>query len=251
MTIYHRILITGGTKRIGAAIARRLAALPNVELILHYNKASNDAQALAQELQNVSHIKVNIIQCDLVDAAAVSGLIAKAARQFGPITILINNAAVFEPQQDNPATLTKELWDKHLTINTWAPLRLALDFAKQLPDDITGNIVNILDQRVVNISGAFLSYTVSKAALATLTQSLAIALAPRIRVNGVAPGMTLPAPNQDLTHFHERQAATPLGTGGDPAEIANTVAFLIDNKTITGQIIAVDGGEHLVKKAKV
>ena len=245
------ILITGAADRIGAGIARTLAG-HGYNIIIHCHHSVKKAEALAADLTKKFAIETAVVQADLNDAAARVDLMKQAKNAFVGLHGLINNAAVFDIEHDNIDGLDDALWQQHLQTNTHAPFHLSQLFAKQLPKTVpAGNqacIINLLDQRVLNLSGHFLSYTVSKAALATLTQTLALALSPRIRVNGIAPGMILPARDQSLVHFRKRVESNPLRTGGTVQNIAATALFLLCTPSITGQIIAVDGGEHLVKK---
>ncbi|MGE5146157.1 MAG: SDR family oxidoreductase, partial [Candidatus Eiseniibacteriota bacterium] len=170
-------------------------------------------------------------------------LIGRAVAALGPLGLLVNNAAVFE--RDEALTVTRASWDRHMETNLRAPFVLTQEFARQLPEPLTGCVVNLLDQRVWNLTPHFTSYTLTKAGLWTLTRTLALALAPRIRVNGVGPGPTLPSPRQDEAQFARQAASTPLGRGTTPEEIYAAIRFLLAAPAITGQMIAVDGGQHL------
>ncbi len=170
-------------------------------------------------------------------------LVARANQAVGPLTALVNNASVFE--SDTLATMTRESWDKHIETNLRAPLVLAQNFAEQLPTTAEGAIVNLLDQRLLKPTPQFLSYGVSKAGLHWLTVTLAQSLAPRIRVNAVAPGPTLRNTRQSEAHFKRQQAATILGRGALPEDVAAATQYLLEARAVTGQMIAVDGGQHL------
>ncbi len=165
------------------------------------------------------------------------------AAALGPLGCLVNNASSFE--NDTVATATRASWDEHIEVNLRAPLVLMQGFAAQLPEAASGAIINMLDQRVWSLTPYFVSYTVSKAALWTLTQSMALALAPRIRVNGIGPGPTLPSPRQSEEQFARQCAAVPLRRGTSPEEIAAAVRFILAAPAMTGQMIALDGGQHL------
>jgi NAD(P)-dependent dehydrogenase (short-subunit alcohol dehydrogenase family) len=237
----NAVLVTGAAHRIGAAIARDFAA-QGWAVAVHYNHSADAATALADEI-NQAGGRAAAVAADLADAAATAALVPAAATAVGPLTCLVNNASRFEP--DVIETLTAENWDAHLNANLRAPALLTRAFAAQLPGDVEGNIVNLIDQRVWRLVPTFLSYTVSKAGLWTLTQTTAMALAPRIRVNAVGPGPVLPSPRQSQAHFDAACAATPLGRGTSPAEICAAIRYILSAPAMTGQMIALDGGEHL------
>jgi NAD(P)-dependent dehydrogenase (short-subunit alcohol dehydrogenase family) len=239
-------LVTGGALRLGAAIVRLLAA-EGWQVVIHCNSSRQAAEALATELRGAGRDAV-VIQADLADRAAVDRLAVESARPFGPLTCLVNNASVF--QRDELATLSWESWDQHLAPNLAAPLFLMKCFAEALPEDETGNIVNVLDQKVANPNPDFLSYTVSKLALASLMPVLARALAPRIRVNGVAPGLTLISNWQTQETFERAWRDTPLGRGSTPEDVAAGVLFLLSTPSITAQTLIIDGGESLTKRLR-
>jgi NAD(P)-dependent dehydrogenase (short-subunit alcohol dehydrogenase family) len=251
------ILITGAANRIGAAIARRLCAADSgavggfSSVILHYHQSAADAEALAAELRGQG-VRVHLWQQDL-RAPDLHESFEKLLQTTGPITTLLNNAAVFYPDQDRVGQVTADMWHEVMTVNCHAPFVLMQGFAGQFsPPWGAGNlnIINILDQRVLNISHAFPAYTASKAALWALTQNMARALAPHIRVNAIAPGHVLPTAGEAAEKFEARRAKTPMGTGPAPEEIAEAAAFLLDAPNIIGICLPVDGGEHLVPKQK-
>jgi NAD(P)-dependent dehydrogenase (short-subunit alcohol dehydrogenase family) len=184
------------------------------------------------------------INADLANEEESQRLIERACEDMGPLTALVNNASVFE--NDSIATMTRASWDKHMGVNLRAPLVLAQNFASQLPKDANGAIVNLLDQRLLKPTPQFLSYSVSKAGLQWLTVTLAQALAPRIRVNAVAPGPTLRGVRQSEADFQRQVEATPLKRGASPADIGAAVRYLLEAPAVTGQTIAVDGGQHLI-----
>jgi NAD(P)-dependent dehydrogenase (short-subunit alcohol dehydrogenase family) len=234
-------LVTGAARRIGAAIARDLAR-NGWAVAIHYRASKEEAEALAREIEAAGG-RTATIACDLAREAEVETLIPRAVEALGPLTCLINNASVFE--MDKIDSVTRESWDRHIETNLRAPLVLSQAFARQLPEGMNGNIVNLLDQRVWKLTPYFLSYTVAKSALWTLTRTLALALAPRIRVNGIGPGPALPSERQSLEQFHHQQVAVPLQHGPELAEIAAAVRFILASPSMTGQMIALDGGEHL------
>jgi NAD(P)-dependent dehydrogenase (short-subunit alcohol dehydrogenase family) len=234
-------LVTGAADRIGAAIARRLAA-SGASVIIHYRTSATAAEALAAEIAAAGG-KAALIQADLANRADRRDLIAAAAEPFGPLTVLVNNASLFEP--DSIDDLDEELWDRHFAVHVEAPAFLARDFARQLPEGAEGNIVNIIDERVLQLSPAYFSYTLSKAALWDATRTLAQSLAPRIRVNAIGPGPTLRHGGQSAEAFAQAIANLPLERGATPEEIAEAVAFLLATPSLTGQMLALDGGRHL------
>jgi len=234
-------LVTGAARRIGAAIARDLAR-HGWAVAIHYRASKGEAEALAGEIEAAGG-RTATIACDLAREAEVETLVPRAVKALGPLTCLINNASVFE--MDKIDSVTRESWDRHIETNLRAPLVLSQAFARQLPEGVNGNIVNLLDQRVWKLTPYFLSYTVAKSALWTLTRTLALALAPRIRVNGIGPGPALPSERQSLEQFRHQQAAVPLQHGPELAEIAAAVRFILASPSMTGQMIALDGGEHL------
>lgn len=234
-------LVTGGAKRIGGAIARDLASA-GWAVAIHYGKSGDEAEALATEIRKGGG-RAAALGADLSRESEVETLLPRAAAELGPLSLLVNNASVFE--MDKIDTATRQSWDRHIETNLRAPLVLSQALARQLPDGSEGNIVNLLDQRVWKLTPFFLSYTVAKSGLWTLTQTLALALAPRIRVNGIGPGPTLPSARQSEEQFRRQQEALPLRRGATPEEIARALRFILAAPSFTGQMIALDGGEHL------
>ena len=234
-------LVTGGGRRIGRSICRALAD-DGWTVAVHHLHSAEEAEQLASDITQQGGC-AKAITADLADDDTVGNLISRVAAELGPVTCLINNASVFEP--DDILTATPESWRRHLDINLRAPFFLTQSFAKGLAADAFGCIINILDERVWNLTPYFASYTVSKTGLWTLTQTCALALAPRIRVNGIGPGPTLPSPRQSAQHFESQVASTPLGVGTTPEEIASAVRFILSSPAMTGQMIALDGGQHL------
>ncbi len=234
------VLITGAAQRIGAAIATALAD-DGWTVGIHFFRSSGAAEALCADLRS-NGADAYIVGADLADNTAVDGLIAHAS-EAAPVTCLINNASVFE--RDDLETISRSSWDQHLDVNLWAPVRLSQSLAAALPDGVSGNIVNIVDQRVDNIPPDFISYTISKAGLWALTQSLALSLAPRIRVNAIGPGPVLPSPRQSAAQFDAQASRMPLGRGAPVSEIADGVRYILSATSMTGQLITLDGGQHL------
>jgi NAD(P)-dependent dehydrogenase (short-subunit alcohol dehydrogenase family) len=234
-------LVTGAGKRIGRAIALGLAA-DGWAVAVHYHESCAEAEALAESIVSDGGRAV-ALRADLAREAETAGLIGRAVAALGPLGCLVNNASVFE--NDQALTVTRESWDRHLETNLRAPFVLAQEFARQRPDGKDGCIVNLLDERVWNLTPYFFSYTLSKAGLWALTQTLALALAPRIRVNGIGPGPTLPSPRQSDAQFRRQAGLMPLKRGATPEEIADAVKFILAAPAMTGQMIALDGGQHL------
>jgi NAD(P)-dependent dehydrogenase (short-subunit alcohol dehydrogenase family) len=231
-------LITGAGRRIGAAIARALAGA-GYAVVLHANRSRGEAEKLAGEIVAAGG-RAAVVLADFNDQEAARGLV-KAAAAFGPLTLLVNNAGAFEP--DEIATLERARFEHAFAVNLAAPLFLAQAFAAQAPDGAA--IVNIIDQRVFKPTPRFLSYTLSKSALLTATTTLAQALAPKVRVNAVAPGPTLPSPRQTPAQFAAQAASLPLQKGPSPDDIAAAVLYLAQAKSVTGVTVAVDGGQHI------
>jgi NAD(P)-dependent dehydrogenase (short-subunit alcohol dehydrogenase family) len=212
-------------------------------VIVHYNRSADDARSLLREITDAGGRAAGV-QADLSAADAPSRLVASAGNFFGPLTCLINNASRFEP--DEAGNVTAESFSAHLDTNLRAPVFLSQSFAAQLPQDVPGNIVNIIDQRVWKLTPRFFSYTVSKAALWTVTQTLAQAFAPRIRVNAIGPGPALPNVRMDEKEFVKQSRLTLLQRGTSPREISEALRFILASPAMTGQMIVLDGGQHLV-----
>ncbi len=232
-------LVTGAPRRIGRALALA-AAEAGYDLAIHARAIDGDARALADTADAMGRRTV-LMEADLRDLEAPADLVAWAQDALGPLTLLVNNASLFE--DDRLETLTAETWDAHLDANLRAPIFLAQAFAAQAPEGSL--IVNMLDQRVLKPTPQFFSYALGKAALWHATQMMAQALAPRVRVNGIGPGPTLPSIHQSAAEFAAEAANTPLKRRATPEEIAGALRYLIDARSVTGQMIAVDGGQHL------
>jgi NAD(P)-dependent dehydrogenase (short-subunit alcohol dehydrogenase family) len=234
-------LVTGGAKRIGRAIALGLAA-DGIAVAVHHHNSAHEANDVVAEIAARGGRAI-ALAADLADEAQTSALIARVTAELGPLGLLVNNASVFE--RDEALDASRESWNAHMAVNLRAPFVLTQEFARQLPADQHGNVVNLLDERVANLTPHFVSYTVSKAALWTLTQTLALALAPRIRVNGIGPGPVLPSPRQTEEQFTRQYMALPLQRPSPPEEIASAVRFILAAPSMTGHIILLDGGQHL------
>jgi NAD(P)-dependent dehydrogenase (short-subunit alcohol dehydrogenase family) len=237
-------LVTGGARRIGAQLTRVLADHGHA-VAIHCRGSATEAAALARQIEGAGG-KAVPVQADLADPAQLEGLIAAAEAVLGPITVLVNSAAIFE--QDRATDFTLEQWDCQLAINLRAPVVLAREFARRLPAGATGLIVNLLDERIATPNRGYFSYTMSKRALAAATELLAVALAPRVRVNAIAPGLSLISGAQSEDDFRRLVDRTPLGKGSSPEAIGEALAYLLQADVVTGQILYVDGGRRLAPR---
>jgi NAD(P)-dependent dehydrogenase (short-subunit alcohol dehydrogenase family) len=240
-TIPRVALVTGGGQRLGRAIAEALGAA-GFAVAVHCHRSTREAEAVAGGIRARGG-QACILQSDLADEAGVAGLMPAAAAALGPVGVLVNNASTFERDEWDDAT--RDSWDRHLEPNLRAPFVLMQAMARGLPPGAEGAVINMLDQRVWSLTPHFVSYTVSKAALWALTQQMALALAPRVRVNAVGPGPALPSPRQDQTQFDRQCASVPLHRGTGPGEVAGAVLALLSLPSVTGQMLALDGGQHL------
>jgi NAD(P)-dependent dehydrogenase (short-subunit alcohol dehydrogenase family) len=231
-------LVTGAGRRIGAALAVA-AAETGFDVIVHYHRSEEAAAGTAGRIEALGR-RTLTRGADLADPEACARLIETAP---SPLTLLVNSASVFD--EDDVTRLDTAVYDTAMAVNLRAPVLLAAAMARALPEAVSGQIVNILDQRVWRLTPRYFSYTLSKAALWTATQTLAQALAPSIRVNAIGPGPTLASVHQSTEAFAAQAAAAPLGRGPTPDEIAAALRYLIDAASVTGQMIAVDGGQHL------
>jgi len=234
-------LVTGGARRIGRAIVEDLAA-HGFAVAVHANDSFAEAETLAAKVRAAGAEAV-ALRADLTEVDAASGLIEEAAELLGPLDLLVNNASVFN--KDSLEEFDDAVWERHFALHVKAPSLLARDFARQRPDDVSGLIVNVIDQRVWSPNPRFYSYMLSKSALWTATQTMAQALAPDIRVNGIGPGPTLPNERQDPRDFEAQVEALILKRGPALDEFGRAIRFLFDTPSVTGQMIALDGGQHL------
>ncbi|WP_246659506.1 SDR family oxidoreductase [Ancylobacter moscoviensis] len=234
-------LVTGGAVRIGRAITLRLAAEGH-DVAIHVRRPGPEAEATRSAAEALG-ARAAIIPAELADADAVQGVVPAAVAALGPLDLLVNNASEFH--NDAVGDLEPDLWDRHFAVNLRAPVFLAEAFAEQLVEGAHGSVVNIIDQRVLKPAPACFSYSLTKSALWTATRMLAQSLAPRVRVNGVGPGPTLANARQRPGDFARQSSSVLLGRGPTPEEIAEAVFFLARTPSITGQMIAVDGGQHL------
>lgn len=246
-----RALVTGGGQRLGAAIARRLADR-GFSVAVHCHRSVGEAEILAGDLRSRG-VDAAVLPADLLDRTETASLVPRAREALGgPLNVLVNNASIFE--HDTIATATWESWDRHVGSNLRAPFELIQAFAVQAPKmvrDAAGEpiasscIVNMIDQRVRKLTPEFSTYTIAKCGLWALTQIAARGLAPDIRVNGIGPGPTLRGVRQSEAHFAAQRSATVLNRGSGPDEICTAFEFILDSPGVTGQLICVDGGQHL------
>jgi NAD(P)-dependent dehydrogenase (short-subunit alcohol dehydrogenase family) len=234
-------LVTGGAKRVGRAITLALADA-GYAVAVHVKSISAETKAFCDDI-NAKGGRAAPVAADLADHQQVLGLVPQAASAVGPLTLLVNNASIFEP--DEVGALNREGFDRHVAIHVRAPLFLAEAFAAQAPKGTNASVVNIVDQRVLKPTPLFFSYALSKNGLYAATHMLAQALAPKVRVNAVAPGPTLPSSRQSKEEFARQTATLPLGHGSTPEQIAEAVLFLARAVSVSGQTLAVDGGQHL------
>lgn len=234
-------LVTGGARRIGRAIVEDLSR-NGFAVAIHCRSSVDVAEALATEI-NQQGGRAVVVVADLADLDAARALPAMAAEALGPLTLLVNNASIFEA--DGIGALDSERFQRQMAVNLAAPVFLADSFAAQLPADREGLVVNMVDQRAWKTTPHFVSYQLSKSGLLTATRTLAQALAPRVRVNAIGPGPTLPSPRQDPAEFRKQAEAVLLRHGPDLCEFGRTIRYLYETRSITGQMIALDGGQHL------
>ncbi len=234
-------LVTGAGKRIGRVVALGLAK-DDFAVAVHFNRSEKKARDVVETIVDGGG-KAALVRADLGREEQVKGLIGEANGRLGAFGLLVNNASVFE--DDRADTATRESWDMHMEINLRAPFVLTQAFAAQLPGGASGSVINLLDQRVWNLTPYFLTYTLSKSGLWTLTRTLALSLAPDIRVNAIGPGPVLPSARQSAEAFAIQAGATPLGRNVEAEEILGAGRFILATPSMTGQMIALDGGQHL------
>lgn len=231
-------LVTGGAKRVGQAFIEALAG-DGHPVAIHYNTSSAEAEALADAIRAAGGRAI-ALGADLMDAGATQALVGRAAESVGPIQLLVNSASIFE--DDSLGSLTAESFHRHMTANTLAPALLTQAFARQAGEGAM--VLNVLDYKLFNINADYFSYTLSKAALKTMTEMLARDLAPKVRVNAMAPGLTLPSPYHSEAEFERLHHDNPLGRGPDPADLVRALRFFRDSPAVSGQTVCVDGGQH-------
>jgi NAD(P)-dependent dehydrogenase (short-subunit alcohol dehydrogenase family) len=247
-----RALVTGAARRLGRAMALALAGR-GYDLAIHYAGSRDEAEATVAQIHALGR-KAVALQADLLVEAETEALVSRAASGLGgPLTLLVNNASIFE--YDTLATATRDSWDRHIGSNLRAPFVLMQQFSAQAPAalrDEAGEpaaqamILNMIDQRVFKLTPEFMTYTIAKMGLWALTRTAAQALAPDIRVNAIGPGPTLRGARQSEGHFADQRAATILQRGADPSDIVAAMRYFLDAQAVTGQILCVDGGQHLV-----
>lgn len=240
------VLITGAAKRIGRALALDLAA-HGWAVAVHYNGSEVAARKTVEDIRKAGGT-AEALRADLAVIGNARALLADCEAKLAAPCCLINNASLFE--HDVIDGLTEETWRAHIDVNLAVPVFLSREFARRLPEGAGGNIINILDQRVWKLTPDYFSYTISKSALWTATRTLAQALAPRIRVNAIGPGPALANDRQSAEGFAAQQKATPLGRGPDLTEICAAARFILDAPSMTGQMIALDGGQHLAWRTR-
>ena len=236
----RKIIITGGATRIGAAIAKQLSG-PNKEILIHFNKSKIKAEILKKQLEK-NNTKIYLVKGDLSKEKDIYKILKFAKFKLKYFDCLINNASLFE--NDKLDNFTKNSWDNHINTNLKAPALLSKEFSKNVKKG-NNNIINIIDQRVFKLTPFFFSYTLSKTGLYTLTKTSAMSLSPNVRVNGIAPGPTIKNTRQSEKHFKKQYLATPLKRQVDVNEICNAVDFFIKNRSITGQVLAIDSGQNM------
>lgn len=241
-------LVTGAGKRLGRAMALHLAARGH-DVAVHYAGSADAAAEVVAEIRTMGR-KAEALQADLLDEDATQGLVGRAADAVGQLSVLVNNASIFD--YDTLSTATRAGWDRHMGSNLRAPFVLIQNFAAQAPEAgsdgeplATGLVLNMIDQRVRKLTPEFMTYTLSKLGLWTLTQTVAQALAPRIRVNAIGPGPTLIGARQSQDHFDRQRANTVLGRGANESDITAALDYFLNAPAVTGQLLCVDGGQHL------
>lgn len=234
-------LVTGAGRRIGQALALE-AARAGYDVAVHHRGPADEAEETANAVRALGR-RAAPVRADLSSEDETRGLIGQATAALGPVTLLVNSASAFE--DDRVGGLSRDSWDLHLETNLRAPIVLAETFAAALPEDAPGLVVNIVDQRVLRPNPQFFSYSLAKAGLWWATQTLAQALAPRVRVNAIGPGPTLPSVHQAPGEFEAEAAGVLLQRRATPDEVAAALRYLIEATSVTGQMIAVDGGQHL------
>ena len=243
-------LVTGAGKRLGRAMALYLAERGH-DVAVHYASSAAEAEAVAEEIRALGR-KAVTLQADLLVEAETAALIPAAVAALGPLTVLVNNASIFE--YDRIETATRDSWDRHMESNLRAPYVLTQAFAQQCPPAVPdemgeplsqGLIVNMIDQRILKLTPEFSSYTIAKMGLWALTRTAAQGLAPHVRVNAIGPGPTLQGARQSADHFARQRANTVLGRGANPSDICAALGFFLDSPAVTGQFLAIDGGQHL------
>ncbi|WP_297770292.1 SDR family oxidoreductase [uncultured Roseovarius sp.] len=246
-----RALVTGAGKRLGRAMALELARHGH-DIAVHYATSQDAAEGVAQEIRAIGQNAVTL-RADLLDEAQVMDLVPGAAKALGgPVNVLVNNASIFD--YDNISSATRTNWDRHMESNLRAPFVLTQELARMVPDPVPdendepvaqGLVINMIDQRVRKLTPEFMTYTIAKMGLWAFTQTAAQALAPRVRVNAIGPGPTLQGHRQSDRHFQNQRKATLLHRGANASDISAALAYFLNAPAVTGQLLCVDGGQHL------
>ena len=234
-------LVTGSAVRIGRAVAMALART-GFDLAVHCRQSREAAAATVAEIAALGRRAV-LLEADLADDQAVLKLLPQAHEALGPVGLLVNNASIIEP--DGLDSMTTETWDRHMAVHLRGPALLSQAFVRQLPPEAPGLIVNMIDERVINLTPNYFSYSISKVGLWAMTQLLARSLAPRVRVNAIGPGPALKPPDWPEERFQALVDKTPLKRATNPDEIARAVLFIVETRSMTGQLLTLDGGKHL------
>jgi NAD(P)-dependent dehydrogenase (short-subunit alcohol dehydrogenase family) len=235
-------IVTGGAVRLGRAQAIALAE-HGADVVVHYHSSSGPAEEVVRQIQDLGRRAI-AVQADLGDASAAPGIIEHSVEAFGQADILVNSAAIFEPGEWHDTT--EENWDRHFEINLKSPFFLTQAFARQVGNDRRAHVINIADWRAVHPGSDHVAYTLAKAGIVAMTKSLALALAPNIQVNAIAPGLILPPPGRGEAYFAQAASDIPAQRTGSPAEIVKALLFLLDSDFVTGELLYVTGGEHLL-----
>ncbi|SDL76661.1 SDR family oxidoreductase [Maricaulis salignorans] len=235
-------LVTGGGKRLGAKIACALAE-DGWHVIIHYNSSGTQARAIEAVIREAGG-SASTVQFDLADSAGVK----RFADGLGRLDLLVNSASVFE--QDRPETVEAAALEHALRVNLMAPVLLASAMAQPHESRASGCVINLLDQKLFNLNPDFFSYTLAKHALLSATTTMAMALAPRVRVNGIAPGLTLPSGGQSEAEFQRAHQTNPMQGGSTPDDIVRAVRFIVATPSMTGETLTIDGGEHLMRRIR-
>jgi NAD(P)-dependent dehydrogenase (short-subunit alcohol dehydrogenase family) len=252
MTAEPKALVTGAGRRLGRAMALHLAGR-GFDVAVHYNTSAEEAESVVEEIRSVGRRAV-AMGANLLDETETEELVPRAAEALGgPVTALVNNASIFEHDTLESATL--ESWNRHIGSNLRAPFVLTQGFARQCPDPVEdengepqaqGLVVNMIDMRVNKLTPEFMTYTIAKMGLWAFTRTAAQALGPKARVNAIGPGPTMQGARQSAEHFRRQREATILRRGADPEGIVRALDYFLDARSVTGQILCVDGGQHLV-----
>ena len=240
------VLVTGGSKRIGREICLRLAR-EGFAVAVHHRDSEPESLGVVDEISSLGSKAVSV-RSDLTEIGSAAELIAQCNAKLGPISFLVNNASIFE--YDDIFSVSESSWDSHMDVNARAQTMLIRALAEGIPTGESGSVVNIIDQKIASPNPDYLSYTASRFAMLGMTETLARGLAPKVRVNAVAPGHTLPSPKQTDSGFAKAQTESPLGYGTEPSDVAEAVCFLLNSRALTGQVLFVDCGERFLNRSR-